>query len=115
MHRNARIVNMSPSSLNSDIIDLLPTTRVCRDFEDIVDMTREAKLDGTYPTTRIYKKDSHINTNEKCSICLEKFKLNEECIILKLCNHGFHKDCVGGWLKQHNSCPLCRQPAHQNN
>lgn len=48
---------------------------------------------------------------EQCSICLtdisklenknnNNFKLN--------CGHKFHKECIMEWLKNHNTCPLCR-------
>ena len=51
----------------------------------------------------------------QCSICLENFKLNDECIILD-CNedkHIFHKgneNCSGikTWLERNNTCPMCR-------
>ena len=27
------------------------------------------------------------------------------------CLHLFHADCLHPWLKQRNTCPLCKQPA----
>tara|TARA_B110000285_G_C14973779_1_gene537916 strand:+ start:533 stop:865 length:333 start_codon:yes stop_codon:yes gene_type:complete len=41
-----------------------------------------------------------------CSICLETHT-NE--IHTTSCGHVFHKDCISIWLKEHTSCPICRQ------
>lgn len=47
------------------------------------------------------------DSEEECSICLEKFKKKEKKIIIK-CSHEFHKNCIKEWLKNNNTCPLCR-------
>jgi len=47
--------------------------------------------------------------NDECAICLEKF--TDDCEVTPLpCNvkHYFHPDCIEDWLKQKNSCPLCK-------
>ena len=50
-----------------------------------------------------------------CSICLDKFKLNEKCIQLPCSEtpHYFHSNCescpgVTPWLEKNNTCPVCR-------
>jgi hypothetical protein len=30
------------------------------------------------------------------------------------CKHWFHEDCVVMWLKEHNTCPICRTPIEKN-
>ena len=58
----------------------------------------------------------------QCSICLEDFKLNDECIVLD-CNenkHIFHKgneNCSGikTWLERNNTCPMCRTEFPKDN
>jgi hypothetical protein len=30
------------------------------------------------------------------------------------CNHWFHEECVTLWLKEHNTCPICRTPIEKN-
>merc|ERR1719334_901952 len=48
-------------------------------------------------------------TNSSCPICLENF---EKQIKIKLlsCEHGFHTECLGPRIAEHNdSCPICRQ------
>jgi hypothetical protein len=57
-----------------------------------------------------------VDLNISCSICLEKFKLNEKVYKLP-CGHYYHmknekdKDSCEGiveWLNQNNTCPQCR-------
>ena len=45
--------------------------------------------------------------NETCSICLEQFQKTEKIVILD-CNHIFHFQCMSLWIKNNNTCPLCR-------
>jgi E3 ubiquitin-protein ligase ATL10/75/76/77/78 len=45
----------------------------------------------------------------ECMICLSEFAKGEKVRILPKCNHGFHVRCVDRWLKEHSSCPKCRQ------
>ncbi|CAK4081605.1 unnamed protein product [Aphanomyces euteiches] len=50
------------------------------------------------------------NTDEEeavCSICLDDFDCEHNVVELP-CGHTFHKNCVGDWLKDHCTCPLCR-------
>ena len=42
-----------------------------------------------------------------CSVCLETYK-NDEVYIELPCMHKFHDKCILSWLKQTNSCPVCR-------
>lgn len=41
-----------------------------------------------------------------CTICKEEMFLGEEATRMP-CSHLFHKQCLQGWLKTANSCPLC--------
>ena len=41
----------------------------------------------------------------KCFICLGN--ANKTCIELS-CSHCFHSKCIEKWLKESESCPLCR-------
>ncbi|KAI1258874.1 hypothetical protein F5Y18DRAFT_433893 [Xylariaceae sp. FL1019] len=43
----------------------------------------------------------------ECTICIDDVKLGDEVIVLP-CKHWFHEECASLWLKQHNSCPVCR-------
>ena len=44
--------------------------------------------------------------NEKCLICLEIFKENNQVLYLP-CSHLFHSVCILRWLLKHNKCPIC--------
>ncbi|CAL5214552.1 unnamed protein product [Lathyrus oleraceus] len=45
----------------------------------------------------------------ECMICLSEFTKGEKVRVLPKCNHGFHVRCIDEWLKEHSSCPKCRQ------
>ncbi|KAI1487186.1 hypothetical protein F5X96DRAFT_168119 [Biscogniauxia mediterranea] len=49
----------------------------------------------------------------ECTICIDDMKLGDEVIVLP-CKHWFHEECVVLWLKEHNSCPVCRAPIDGN-
>ena len=57
-----------------------------------------------------------IDNDNNCSICMDKFKLNDNVLILPCGEqkHYFHCDysetCSGilPWLKENNTCPICR-------
>lgn len=44
-----------------------------------------------------------------CSICLNAVEDGERIGALS-CNHIFHSDCLKGWLRCRNVCPLCLAP-----
>ncbi|XP_058731014.1 RING-H2 finger protein ATL78-like [Vicia villosa] len=45
----------------------------------------------------------------ECVICIYDFTKGEKVRVLPKCNHGFHVRCIDKWLKEHSSCPKCRQ------
>lgn len=60
-----------------------------------------------YKNTR-YVKEEVINIEkEKCTICLDIIENNE---VNLECKHIFHKNCIEGWNKHKNTCPVCRKP-----
>ncbi|KDO20826.1 hypothetical protein SPRG_13641 [Saprolegnia parasitica CBS 223.65] len=52
--------------------------------------------------------------NAACPICLVPFGASELCqagvIVVTSCKHLFHAGCIGHWIDQATSCPLCRVP-----
>jgi E3 ubiquitin-protein ligase RNF115/126 len=57
--------------------------------------------------TVISEENSTEFKEKDCSVCRENYKIDEKTIKMP-CNHVFHEDCLMPWLKQHNSCPVCR-------
>ncbi|KAL5603819.1 hypothetical protein FOVSG1_006569 [Fusarium oxysporum f. sp. vasinfectum] len=48
----------------------------------------------------------------ECTICINVMKEGDMATFLP-CNHWFHEECVTLWLKEHNTCPICRTPIEQ--
>ena len=44
----------------------------------------------------------------ECSICLEQ--ITEDTNFTTICNHNFHKNCLGKWCNTNKTCPSCREP-----
>ena len=42
-----------------------------------------------------------------CSICLCDIVRSDKTEKLR-CKHIYHKDCIGKWKIDHNTCPVCR-------
>ena len=50
--------------------------------------------------------------NDKCSICLEKLKIDN--LGITSCNHLFCYDCLLNCIKSNNTCPKCRSDINNN-
>ena len=46
--------------------------------------------------------------NDECTICLEKYSVEQSPIGLLACEHIFHLSCINEHLKTKSDCPLCR-------
>lgn len=44
----------------------------------------------------------------ECVICMEEIKNESLCRMLS-CFHIYHKECIDGWLKKQNTCPVCNK------
>ncbi|KAJ8607334.1 hypothetical protein MRB53_040352 [Persea americana] len=43
----------------------------------------------------------------ECSICMDNVVKGEEVTVLP-CKHWFHGQCIEAWLREHDTCPVCR-------
>lgn len=83
-------------------------------------MESDPNRQGSPPVARIVLENLETETLdeeqakklETCAICTEDFAAGDRIHWLssdrKVCGHAFHVDCIVPWLKQHNSCPVCR-------
>lgn len=53
-------------------------------------------------------KDTDQGESDCCAVCLNQMCKGEKVRSLSLCNHRYHADCIGAWMKNHTTCPLCR-------
>ncbi|KAI4287071.1 MAG: hypothetical protein L6R35_003670 [Caloplaca aegaea] len=60
------------------------------------------------PTKKVDKDMLGTDGKAECSVCMDNVELDDEVTVLP-CQHWFHGDCVGAWLKEHDTCPHCRQ------
>ena len=51
---------------------------------------------------------------KKCIICLEEYVNGDNSIALP-CIHIFHANCIKTWLKDNNSCPICKNEIKYEN
>ncbi|KAB2095790.1 hypothetical protein ERO13_A01G064160v2 [Gossypium hirsutum] len=47
-------------------------------------------------------------TLDECVICLEDVEDDELCRVFPVCEHVFHCSCIDNWLRNHLTCPICR-------
>lgn len=52
-------------------------------------------------------KTENVGKSSRCTICLDGF-MSDIHVKCMPCLHLFHEDCIVTWLKQCNSCPVCR-------
>ncbi len=72
--------------------------------EEILAATRVAKWHpGMFGTSE---------DDNMCTITMEEYKEGDQVRVLP-CEHHFSEEAISTWLRQHNTCPLCRQPIVQ--
>lgn len=82
-------------------------------LDNIIDENEEENIETLteeeFNELEVIKIDKNYLTNDmECSICIDKFELNQNVIKLQ-CNHLYHKECIKSHLLNYNNkCPLCR-------
>jgi len=59
------------------------------------------------PCPIVMHKETQTDNQEKCSICLEEWRVDDDIRELP-CRHKFHTTCIQRWLEEDAGCPLCR-------
>jgi len=85
-------------------------------FHDILDrLMREQQPGGPPPTStavvdQIPRKvvvPEDVIEEFECAVCKDDFVVDQ--VVMELpCHHQFHQECALPWLKEHNTCPVCR-------
>jgi hypothetical protein len=54
-----------------------------------------------------------IQADDRCTICFEGFTNINDAVKIRDCKHVFCRECLLRWLKQSNSCPMCRSQLYK--
>ena len=99
------IININFNFLNED--------NNINNNEEIINNLPVFKIDEKFMETS-QKQDNKNENFEKCVICMEKYKIDDEVKTLP-CFHIFHKDCIEQWLKAgKDTCPICKNKVNNN-
>lgn len=96
---NQSFNNMILISVSLIIMSISCLTACCRYHED------RSSTKNTLGEKILF---TDIMSSDECSICLEKFKVDDKIIQLK-CSHKYHTQCITKWFDKDKSCPICRQ------
>ncbi|ESQ45861.1 hypothetical protein EUTSA_v10010717mg [Eutrema salsugineum] len=47
------------------------------------------------------------NEIDRCVVCQMEFEEAESLVVLRLCNHPYHSECITKWLQTKKICPIC--------
>ena len=67
----------------------------------------DIEINTTKNKNNFVKITNNINV-DKCPICLDEFKVNEEYFKF-YCGHSFHSNCIKDWEKINSKCPNCKK------
>ena len=112
-------INIPINSL-SNMFMLMFTNNIINHSEDIISTINEEdiittlneNIISTLNEEDINNLNKYIlknNLEDKCSICLDDMKINQEVIELQ-CNHIYHSNCINEYLTNYNyKCPCCKE------
>jgi hypothetical protein len=80
------------------LTESMPRNAVPPASESAIEHLKKQKLDGQLMND---------STEVKCTICIEEAHPGGQVTVLP-CKHWFHGGCIVPWLREHNSCPICR-------
>jgi hypothetical protein len=123
-HQRRNIFEITSSRRNNRIVDLITNYLIIQNNNDNIDdiithiMLNDTNRYGNPPAAKKEveklkkykideKKIKEFGFENSCAVCKDEFNLGEECLSMP-CNHYFHENCILPWLKERNSCPICR-------
>ena len=100
------IINANFNFLNEDI-------NAKNNNEELINNLPVFKVDEKF-MEKSQREDNKNENFEKCVICMEKYKINDDVKTLP-CFHIFHKECIEQWLKAgKDTCPICKNKVNNN-
>jgi hypothetical protein len=60
-------------------------------------------------TEEIVYDSSDAGTPTQCPISLVQFNEGDSLLRIRRCHHVFYPELINQWLRQHNTCPMCRR------
>ncbi|KAJ8748014.1 hypothetical protein K2173_014550 [Erythroxylum novogranatense] len=108
--RAARSGNFSGFQLVSTLKVLVSETVVVEESE--CEGVSESVLEKLAAES-FYAGNGETNEHDNCVICLDEFS-GETALTRMPCSHVFHQSCLFRWLRNSNSCPLCREKVDQD-
>jgi hypothetical protein len=45
--------------------------------------------------------------NKTCIICMKDYEVKDK-VLTTPCSHSYHNECINGWFKKCNKCPVCK-------
>ena len=75
-------------------------------LKKVNDKYNTIKDDLPIPFIMNYARLIKYRNEDKCLICLEMFKLNDQVLYLR-CFHLFHSICILTWFLEKDTCPIC--------
>lgn len=77
-------------------------------IEEILPMEPEGLTDEEVNRLPKLKYSTANEKFNECAVCLDNFKIDEECVSIPNCLHLFHYECIKKWLHDKRTCPNCR-------
>ena len=53
------------------------------------------------------------DTDPKCVVCQYSYEYEDSLKVLP-CKHSFHASCIDAWLKDHDTCVVCKRSIVEN-
>ncbi|KAI9790203.1 MAG: mitochondrial membrane protein, partial [Piccolia ochrophora] len=63
---------------------------------------------ASLPKKKVDKSMLSDDAKAECSVCMDDVPVGQEVVSLP-CSHWFHEQCATAWLKEHDTCPICRK------
>lgn len=57
--------------------------------------------------TSSYVFSTNKNKIDRCVVCQMEFEDGESLVVLRLCDHPYHSECITKWLQTKKICPIC--------